>query len=79
MGGGGRISRKKMETYKMKNKFCIKFHPNWTMGKGSKIRGRLGNITDQPTDEEKPRYTRKWLCLRLGNIFTRGISTLGLK
>ena len=43
------------------------------MRKGSKIEGRLRNVTNWLTNVEKPRYTRKWLCLRLRNFFSKRI------
>ena len=41
------FKRKKLKppNFHPKINLCRKFHPNWTMGMGSKIRGRLGNVT----------------------------------
>ena len=50
LGGRGEISRKKMRKphkFHPKISLCRKFHQNRTIGKGSKIEGRLGNVTDR--------------------------------
>ena len=55
-GRGGNFEEKKRKTLKCHPKInlCTKLHPNRIMGKGSKIGGKLGNVTNQLTDVEKP-------------------------
>ena len=48
---------------------CRKFHPNLTMGKRSKIGGKLE--MDDLTDVENPHFSLKTPSLRLGNFFSK--------